>query len=74
MRFQVLTAASMMFRIVFWDVHGSTSQKKILNKVFIGSTPFPSCEVLTSVSLLLLRLSKYQIEAFSFVSSVPYLQ
>jgi hypothetical protein len=31
-RFQVLTAASMMFRIVFWDVHGSTSQKTILNK------------------------------------------
>jgi hypothetical protein len=41
-RFQVLTAASMMFRIVFWDVlpckrrstiilHGSTSQKTILN-------------------------------------------
>jgi hypothetical protein len=42
-RFQVLTAASMMFRIVFWDVlpckmaiilHGSTSQKTILNSVF----------------------------------------
>jgi hypothetical protein len=33
-RFQVLTAASMKFRIVFWDVlilHGSTSQKTILN-------------------------------------------
>jgi hypothetical protein len=34
MRFQVLTAASMMFRIVFWDVliilHGSISQKTIL--------------------------------------------
>jgi hypothetical protein len=35
-RFQVLTAASMMFRIVFWDVlpvilHDSTFQKTILN-------------------------------------------
>jgi hypothetical protein len=49
-RFQVLTAASMIFRIVFWDVqgrrqyaplkrrstiilHGSTSQKTILNMI-----------------------------------------
>jgi hypothetical protein len=33
-RFQVLTAANLMFRIVFWDViilHGSISQKTILN-------------------------------------------
>jgi hypothetical protein len=41
-RFQVLTAAGMMFRIVFWDIlplkrrstiilHGSISQKTILN-------------------------------------------
>jgi hypothetical protein len=25
----------MMFRIVFWDVHGSTSQKTILNNIKI---------------------------------------
>jgi hypothetical protein len=30
-RFQVLTAASMMFRVVFWDLHGSISQKTTLN-------------------------------------------
>jgi hypothetical protein len=31
-RFQVLTAASMMFRAVFWVVlHGSTTQKTALN-------------------------------------------
>jgi hypothetical protein len=31
--FQVLTAASMKFRIVFWDVPPCTSQKTILNKI-----------------------------------------
>jgi hypothetical protein len=37
-RFQVLTAASMMFRVVFWDIlsstiilHGSITQKTTLN-------------------------------------------
>jgi hypothetical protein len=30
-RFQVLTAASMMFRAVFWVGHGSTTQKTALN-------------------------------------------
>jgi hypothetical protein len=30
-RFQVLTAASLMFRAVFWVVHGSTTQKTALN-------------------------------------------
>jgi hypothetical protein len=38
MRFQVLTAASMMFRIVFWDVHGGTPQKTILNRDVNRST------------------------------------
>jgi hypothetical protein len=43
-RFQVLTAASMMFRAVFWvvlpckltiNLHGSTTQKTALNKMKI---------------------------------------
>jgi hypothetical protein len=33
MRFQVLTAASMMFRAVFWVIHGSITQKTALNNI-----------------------------------------
>jgi hypothetical protein len=49
-RFQVLTAASMMFRAVFWVVlqckiilHGSTTQKTALNMSTLVSWTVTSC-------------------------------
>jgi hypothetical protein len=77
-RFQVLTA-SMMFRIVFWDVlstiilRGSTSQKTILNEEILNYTLFYSIDefvMFTTHNVYKVFLSLYTINRYCNLSTV----